>query len=82
MIPIIRNLIAVRDSIDFNTESNEELAFAYSVILPPNAAELMGLRKSLERIKSGLSKAPQIGWSQFESLMGREFEESQYSSNK
>jgi hypothetical protein len=66
----------------FNTASNEELAFAYSEILPPNAAELMGLRKSLERIRSGLSKAPHMGWSQFGSLMGREFEESQYSSNK
>jgi hypothetical protein len=78
MIPIVRNLIAVEDSIDFNTASNEELALAYSEILPPNATELMGLRKTLERIKSALSRNPHMGWSQFGSLMGREFQESLY----
>jgi hypothetical protein len=81
MIPIVRNLIAVGDSIDFNTASNEELALAYSEILPPNATELMGLRKTLERIKAALSKAPHMGWSQFGSLMGREFQESLYKSD-
>jgi hypothetical protein len=82
MIPIVRNLIAVGDSIDFNTASNEELALAYSEILPPNAAELMGLRKTLERIKSALSRTPHMGWSQFGSLLGREFQESLYTLEK
>jgi hypothetical protein len=81
MIPIVRNLIAVGDSVDFNTASNEELALAYSEILPPNAAQLMGLRKNLERIKSALSRAPHMGWSQFGSLLGREFQESLYQSD-
>jgi hypothetical protein len=82
MIPIVRNLIAVGDSVDLNTASNEELALAYSEILPPNASELMGLRKSLERIKSALSRTPSMGWSQFGSLMGREFQESLYNSDR
>jgi hypothetical protein len=82
VIPIVRNLIAVGDSIDFNTASNEELALAYSEILPPNATEIMGLRKTLERIKSALSRNPNMGWSQFGSLIGREFQESLYSSDK
>jgi hypothetical protein len=82
MIPIVRNLIAVGDSVDFNTASNEELALAYSEILPPNASQLMGLRKTLERIKSALSKNPHMGWSQFGGLMGREFQESLYTLNK
>jgi hypothetical protein len=82
MIPIVRNLIAAGDSIDFNTASNEELAVAYGEILPPNAAEMMGLRKTLERIKTTLSRTPHMGWSQFGSLMGREFQESLYRSDK
>jgi hypothetical protein len=82
MIPIVKNLIAAGDSIDLNTASNEELALAYREILPPNATEIMGLRKALERIKSALSRTPHMGWSQFGSLMGREFQESLYSSDK
>lgn len=78
MLPIVRNLIAVGNSIDFNTATNEELVSAYNEILPPNAEELMGLRKKLQRIKSTLSKTPNMGWSQFGSLMGREFQESLY----
>lgn len=78
MLPIVRNLIAVGNSIDFNTATNEELVSAYNEILPPNAKELMGLRKKLQRIKSSLSKTPNMGWSQFGSLMGREFQESLY----
>lgn len=80
MLPIVQNLIKAGESINFNTATNEELALAYSEILPPNAAELMGLRKKLERIKSNLSKKPNMGWSQFGSLMGREFQESLYKS--
>ncbi len=82
MLPIVRNLIVVGESINFNTASNEELVSAYSEILPPNAKELMGLRKKLQRIKSTLSKTPNMGWSQFGSLMGREFQESLYKSEK
>ncbi|MGL4882703.1 MAG: hypothetical protein ACRC8K_16850 [Waterburya sp.] len=78
MLPIVRNLLAVGESIDFNTATNEELISAYSEILPPNAQELMGLRKKLQRITSTLSKTPNMGWSQFGSLMGREFQESLY----
>ncbi len=81
MIPIVKNLIAVGNSIDFNSASNEELATAYREILPPNAIQLMGLRKALERIKSALLKTPNMGWSQFGSLMGREFQESLYNSD-
>lgn len=36
MLAIVRNLIAVGESINFNTATNEELALAYSEILPPN----------------------------------------------
>ncbi|MBE9166680.1 hypothetical protein IQ238_03745 [Pleurocapsales cyanobacterium LEGE 06147] len=82
MLPIVRNLITVGESIDFNTATNEELALAYSEILPPNAKELMGFRKKLERIKSTLSKTPNMGWSQFGSLIGREFQQSLYKSEK
>ncbi|BAU66360.1 MAG: hypothetical protein Kow0049_09140 [Stanieria sp.] len=82
MLPIVRNLIAVGESIDFNTATNEELASAYSEILPPNASQLIGFRKKLERIKSTLSKTPHMGWSQFGSLLGREFQESLYKSEK
>jgi hypothetical protein len=74
MLPIVRNLIAVGESLDFNTATNEELALAYGEILPPNAENLMGFRKKLERIKSTLSKTPNMGWSQFGSLIGREFQ--------
>ncbi|PSB08708.1 hypothetical protein C7B62_15925 [Pleurocapsa sp. CCALA 161] len=80
MLPIVQNLITVGESIDFNTASNEEIVSAYSEILPPNAEELMGLRKKLQRIKLTLSKTPNMGWSQFGSLMGREFQESLYKS--
>ena len=80
MLPIVQNLIKAGESINFNTATNEELASAYSEILPPDAAQLMGLRKKLERIKSNLSKKPNMGWSQFGSLMGREFQESLYKS--
>ncbi len=82
MLPIVRNLIVIGESINFNTASNEELISAYSEILPPNAKELMGLRKKLQRIKSTLSTTPNMGWSQFGSLMGREFQESLYKSEK
>jgi hypothetical protein len=82
MLPIVHNLIAVGESINFHTATNEELASAYSEILPPNAKELMGFRKKLERIKSNLSKTPNMGWSQFGSLIGREFQESLYTSEK
>ena len=82
MLPIVQNLIVIGESINFNTASNEELISAYSEILPPNAEELMGLRKKLQRIKSTLSKTPNMGWSQFGSLMGREFQESLYKSEK
>jgi hypothetical protein len=82
MLPIVRNLIAVGESIDFSTATNEELALAYSEILPPNAENLMGFRKKLERIKSTLSKTPNMGWSQFGSLIGREFQESLYKSDE
>ena len=82
MLPIVRNLIVIGESINFNTASNEEIISAYSEILPPNAEELMGLRKKLQRIKSTLSKTPNMGWSQFGSLMGREFQESLYKSEK
>ena len=82
MLPIVRNLITVGESIDFNTATNEELASAYSEILPPNAVELMGFRKKLQRIQSTLSKTPNMGWSQFGSLIGREFQESLYQSEK
>jgi len=78
MLPIVRNLITVGNSIDFNTATHEELVSAYNEILPPNAKELMGLRKKLQRIKSSLSKTPNMGWSQFGSLIGREFQESLY----
>jgi hypothetical protein len=78
MLPIVRNLLTVGESINFNTATNEELISAYSEILPPNAQELMGLRKKLQRITSTLSKTPNMGWSQFGSLMGREFQESLY----
>lgn len=82
MLPIVRNLIAVGESVDFNTATNQELESAYSEVLPPNAKELMGFRKKLERIKSTLSKTPDMGWSQFGSLMGREFQESLYKSEE
>ena len=82
MLPIVRNLLVVGESINFNTATNEELASAYSEILPPNAQELMGLRKKLQRITSTLSKTPNMGWSQFGSLMGREFQESLYKSER
>jgi hypothetical protein len=78
MLPIVRNLIAAGESIDFNTSTNEELVIAYGEILPPKANELLGFRKKLERISSTLSKTPNMGWSQFGSLMGREFQESLY----
>jgi hypothetical protein len=78
MLPIVRNLITVGESIDFNTATNEELVSAYSDILPPNANELLGFRKKLERINSTLSKTPSMGWSQFGSVLGREFQESLY----
>lgn len=78
MLPIVRNLITAGESIDFNTATNEELVTAYSEILPPNANELLGFRKKLERISSTLSKTPNMGWSQFGSLLGREFQESLY----
>ena len=78
MLPIVRNLITVGESIDFNTATNEELVSAYGEILPPNANELLGFRKKLERINSSLSKTPNMGWSQFGSVMGREFQESLY----
>ena len=82
MLPIVRNLITVGESVDFNTATNEELASAYSEILPPNAKELIGFRKKLQRIKSTLSKTPHMGWSQFGSLIGREFQESLYKSEQ
>ncbi len=82
MLPIVRNLLAVGESINFNTATNEELISAYSEILPPNAQELMGLRKKLQRITSTLSKTPNMGWSQFGSLIGREFQESLYKSER
>ena len=82
MLPIVRNLISAGESVDFNTATNEDLATAYSEILPPNSQELMGLRKKLGRIKSSLKKTPNMGWSQFGSLMGREFQESLYKSEK
>ncbi|MCC0176668.1 hypothetical protein I4641_06710 [Waterburya agarophytonicola K14] len=82
MLPIVRNLITVGESVNFNTATNEELALAYSEILPPNSKELMGLRKKLARIKSSLVKSPNMGWSQFGSLLGREFQESLYKSEK
>ena len=82
MLPIVRNLLVVGESINFNTATNEELASAYSEILPPNAKELMGLRKKLQRITSTLSKTPNMGWSQFGSLIGREFQESLYKSER
>jgi hypothetical protein len=78
MLPIVRNLITAGESIDFNTATNEELVTAYGEILPPNANELLGFRKKLERISSTLSKTPNMGWSQFGSLLGREFQESLY----
>jgi hypothetical protein len=78
MLPIVRNLITVGESIDFNTATNEELVTAYGEILPPNANELLGFRKKLERINFTLSKTPNMGWSQFGSLIGREFQESLY----
>jgi DNA uptake protein ComE-like DNA-binding protein len=80
MLPIVRNLIAAGESVDFNTATNEELASAYSEILPSKAEELMGFRKKLERINSNLAKTPHMGWSQFGSLIGREFQESLYKS--
>jgi hypothetical protein len=82
MIPIVKNLIAAGNSVDLNTASNEELALAYREILPPKATEIMGLRKSLERIKSALSRTPHMGWSQLGSLIGREFQESLYDSDQ
>jgi hypothetical protein len=82
MLPIVRNLITAGEFIDFNTATNEELASAYSEILPPNAAELIGFRQKLVRIKSTLSKTPNMGWAQFGSLIGREFQESLYKSDK
>lgn len=82
MLPIVRNLLVVGESINFNTATNEELISAYSEILPPNAQELIGLRKKLQRITSTLSKTPNMGWSQFGSLIGREFQESLYKSEK
>jgi hypothetical protein len=78
MLPIVRNLITTGESIDFNTATNEELVVAYDEILPPNAKEILGFRKKLERINSTLSKTPNMGWSQFGSVMGREFQESLY----
>jgi hypothetical protein len=78
MLPIVRNLITAGESIDFNTATNEELVIAYGEILPPKANELLGFRKKLERISSTLSKTPNMGWSQFGSLIGREFQESLY----
>ncbi len=78
MLPIVRNLITAGESIDFNTATNEELELAYSEILPPDATKLMGFRNKLTRIKSTLAKTPNMGWSQFGSLMGREFQESLY----
>ena len=78
MLPIVRNLITVGESVDLNTATNQELESAYSEILPPNAKDLMGFRQKLGRIKSTLSKTPNMGWSQFGSLMGREFQESLY----
>ncbi len=80
MIPIVRNLIAAGESVDFKTATNEELASAYQEILPHNSQNMMGLRKKLERINSTISKTPNMGWSQFGSLMGREFQESIYNS--
>ena len=59
MLPIVRNLIRVGESLNFHTATNEELASAYSAILPPNAQELIGLRKKLERINATLSKTLQ-----------------------
>jgi hypothetical protein len=82
MLPIVRNLLVVGESINFNTATNEELVSAYSEILPPNAKDLMGLRKKLQRITSTLSKTPNMGWSQFGSLIGREFQESLYKSER
>jgi hypothetical protein len=82
MLPIVRNLLVVGESVNFNTATNEELVSAYSEILPPNAQELMGLRKKLQRITSTLSKTPNMGWSQFGSLIGREFQESLYKSER
>ncbi len=82
MLPIVRNLITAGKSIDFNTATNEDLASAYSEILPPNSTQMMGLRKKLERIKSALTTKPNMGWSQFGSLMGREFQESLYKSEE
>jgi hypothetical protein len=82
MLPIVRNLLVVGESVNFNTATNEELVSAYSEILPPNAKELMGLRKKLQRITSTLSKTPNMGWSQFGSLIGREFQESLYKSER
>lgn len=82
MLPIVRNLISVGESVDFSTTTNEDLAKAYSEILPPNSKDLMGLRKKLQRIKLSLNKTPNMGWSQFGSLMGREFQESLYKSEK
>jgi hypothetical protein len=82
MLPIVRNLLAVGESINFNTATNEELISAYSEILPPNAQELMGLRKKLQRITSTLSNTPNMGWSQFGSLIGREFQASLYNSER
>jgi uncharacterized protein (UPF0128 family) len=82
MLPIVRNLITIGESVDFQTATNEELALAYSEILPSNAADLMGMRKKLERIKTNLKKTPNMGWSQFGSMMGREFQESLYKEEK
>jgi hypothetical protein len=82
MIPIVRNLIAAGESVDFKTATNEELASAYQEILPHNSQNMMGLRKKLERINSTINKTPNMGWSQFGSLMGREFQESIYNSEK
>lgn len=82
MIPIVKNLIKIGESVDFSTASNEELALAYREILPPNACELMGFRKMLQRINFALSKTPNIGWAQFGSLMGKEFQESLYRSKE
>jgi hypothetical protein len=78
MLPLVRNLITVGESVDFNTATNDELASAYVEILPPNATQLMGFRKKLERINNTLSKTPNMGWSQLGSLIGREFQESLY----
>ncbi|VEP18090.1 conserved hypothetical protein [Hyella patelloides LEGE 07179] len=82
MLPIVRNLIKAGKSVDFNKATNEELVSAYSEILPPNADKLMGLRKKLQRIKSTLSRSPNMGWAQFGSVMGREFQESLYTAEK